>query len=177
MSNQQKIFTLLKKVEEVKQTKTHKLSQVKEAVKTTTAFSLKFSEMKKTKKAIVAKKPQIKLAKVDELDYDYTSTEDEVSRLSYFVDEFFDEKFEEARQAFMTLNDVFKNGSESFYTADDFAADKQRLQEIQTLAEELGVDVSSVYPDWQSHIEAIESMEYYQEQYDAKEREFDTYFG
>jgi len=177
MSNQQKIFTLLKKVEEVQGTKTHKLSQIKKAVKTSTAFGLKLAEMKKNKKAITPKKPQIKLAKVDELDYDYSTTEDEVSRISYFVDEYFDEKFEEARQAWMVLNDVFKNNSESFFTADDFAADKQRLQEIQALAEELGVDVTSVYPDWQSHIEAIESMEYYQEQYDEKEREFDTYFG
>jgi predicted ATPase len=177
MSNQQKIYNLLKKVEEVQGTKTHKLSQIKKAVKTTTAFGLKLAEMKKNKKVITPKKPQIKLAKVDELDYDYSTTEEELSRISYFVDEFFDEQFEAARTAWMTLNDVFKNNSENFFGAEEFTQDKQRLQEIQALAEELGVDVTSVYPDWQSHIEAIESFEYYEEQYAEKEREFDTYFG
>jgi hypothetical protein len=177
MSNQQKIFTLLKKVEEIQKSKTQKLSQIKKAVKTTTAFGLKLAEMKKNKKVIASKQPKIKLGKVDELNYDYASVEDEASRVSYFVNEYFDEQFEIARTAWMSLNDVFKNNSESFYTSDDYAEDKIKLEEIYTLAEELGVDVREVYPDWQSHIEAIESFAYLEEMYTEKEREFDTYFG
>jgi predicted ATPase len=116
------------------------------------------------------------LGKVDELEYDATSVEDELSRLSYFVDEFYAEQFEIARTAFLTLNDVFRNNSESFYTSDDFASDKAKLEEIQVLADELGVDVSEVYPDWQSHMEAIESFTYYEEQMKTLEREFDNFF-
>jgi predicted ATPase len=149
METQSKIFTLLNKV----------------------------SEIQKSKNTLLAKKQKIKLGKVDELNYDYASVEDEMSRLAYFVDEYFDEQFEIARTAWMTLNDVFKNNSESFYTSDDFAEDKVRLEEIQVLAEELGVDVTEVYPDWQNHIEAIESFANYEEMFKEKEREFDTYFG
>ena len=116
------------------------------------------------------------LGKVDELDYDYQSVEDELSRLSYFTQEFYAEQFEIARTAFLTLNDVFKNNSESFYTSDDYANDKTRLEEILVLSEELGVDVSEVYPDWQLHIEAIESFAYHEEQMNILEREFDNFF-
>jgi predicted ATPase len=177
MNTEQRIFTLLNKVEEVKKSKLEKLSKVETGITKNVFFNAKLEKFKKSKKPVVAKKPNIKLGKVDELNYDYASVEDEKSRLSYFVDEFFDEQFEIARTAWMTLNDVFRNNSESFYTSDDYAEDKMKLEEIYTLAEELGVDVREVYPDWQNHIEAIEGFAYYEEMYAEKEREFYTYFG
>jgi len=176
MNTEKRIFALLNKVEEIKKSRSEKLSKIENGIKKNTIFNAKLEKFKKSKKAIVSKTPKIKLGKVDELNYDYTSVEDELSRLSYFVDEFFDEQFEIARTAFMTLNDVFRNNSESFYTSDDYAEDKMKLEEIYTLAEELGVDVTEVYPDWQNHIEAIESFANYEEMFAEKEREFDNYF-
>lgn len=178
MSNQQKIYNLLKKVEKVQGTKTHKLSQIKKAVKTTTAFGLKLAEMKKNKKAITPKQPKIKLGKIDELEYDYSTTQDEVSRVSYFVEEYFDELFTEAQQAWMVLNDVFKFQSESFWRFEDMVMDdKVKLEEIKELSEELGVDVSDIYPDWQDHYDSINYGLELDEEYDNKEREFNEYFG
>jgi predicted ATPase len=177
MNTEKRIFALLNKVEEIKKSKSQKLSKIENSVNKNAIFNAKLEKFKKSKKPVVAKKPNVKLGKVDELNYLFVNVEEESSRLSYFVDEFFDEQFEIARTAFMTLNDVFKNNSEGFYTSDDFAEDKTTLEEIYALAEELGVDVTEVYPDWQSHIEAIESFANYEEMYLEKEREFYSYFG
>jgi hypothetical protein len=150
METQSKIFTLLNKV----------------------------SEIQKSKNTLLAKKQKIKLGKVDELDYEYSVVEEEYSKLSYFVEEAFDELFAKAVESWQMLNDVFKNNSENFWRfEDELAGDKLKLEEIQVLADELGVDVSEVYPDFEEHYNIIVQGMTLDALYDEKEREFDTYFG
>jgi hypothetical protein len=150
METQSKIFTLLNKV----------------------------SEIQKGKNTLLAKKQKIKLGKVDELDYEYSVVEDEYSKLSYFVEEAFDELFAKAVESWQMLNDVFKNNSENFWRfEDELANDKIKLEEIQVLADELGVDVTEVYPDFEEHYNIIVQGMTLDALYDEKEREFDTYFG
>lgn len=150
METQSKIFTLLSKV----------------------------SEIQKEKNTLLAKKQKIKLGKVDELDYEYSVVEEEYSKLSYFVEEAFDELFAKAVESWQMLNDVFKNNSENFWRfEDELANDKIKLEEIQTLADELGVDVTEVYPDFEEHYNIIVQGMTLDALYDEKEREFDTYFG
>ena len=150
METQSKIFTLLNKV----------------------------SEIQKGKNTLLAKKQKIKLGKVDELDYKYSDVEDEYSKLSYFVEEAFDELFAKAVESWQMLNDVFKNNSENFWRfEDELANDKIKLEEIQVLSDELGVDVSEVYPDFEEHYNIIVKGMTLDAIYDEKEREFYNYFG
>lgn len=177
MNTEKRVLALLNKVKEVKKSREELSSKIEKTNSRNAIFNAKLNEFKKGQKATIVKSPKIKLGKVDELNYDYASVEDESSRLSYFVNEYFDEQFEIARTAWMSLNDVFRNNSESFYTSDDYAEDLIKLNEIYDLAEQLGVDVLEVYPEWQNHIEAIENFAYLEEMFAEKEREFDTYFG
>jgi len=178
MNTEQRIYALLNKVTEVQKSKVSKFSKLKTAIKKNTVLSTKLAELKKAKKPTVARKPKINLGKVDELDYDYATVEEEYSKLSYFVDEAFDEYFDKAVQSWQVLNDVFKNNSENFWRfEDELAGDKIKLEEIQSLAEQLGVDVSEVYPDFEEHYNIIVQGMTLDGVYDEKEREFDTYFG
>ena len=178
MNTEQRIYTLLKKVEETQKSKVAKFSKLKKAIKSNSVLSTKLAELKNAKKPIVARKPKINLGKVDELDYDYATVEEEYSKLSYFVDEVFDEYFNKAVESWQILNDVFKNNSENFWEfSSELAGDKVKLEEIQTLADELGVDVSEVYPDFAEHYNIITQGMMLDEQLAEKEREFYNYFG
>ena len=178
MSTEKRIHALLSKVAEVQKSKVSKFSKVKSAIKKDTALSLKLAELKNNKKPIEPKKAKINLGKVDELDYNYQTVEDEYSRLSYFTEEAFDEYFTQAVQSFQVLNDVFKNGSENFWRfEDELAGDMAKLEEIEILANELGVDVSDVYPDFTEHYNIIIQGMALDAVYDEKEREFYNYFG
>jgi cell fate (sporulation/competence/biofilm development) regulator YmcA (YheA/YmcA/DUF963 family) len=178
MNTEQRIYTLLKKVEETQKSKVAKFSKLKKAIESNSILSTKLAELKNAKKPIVAKKPRIKLGKVDELDYDYATVEEEFSKLSYFVDEAYNEYFDQAVQSWQVLNDVFKNNSENFWRfEDELAGDKIKLEEIQALADQLGVDVSEVYPDFEEHYNIITQGMTLDAVYDEKEREFYNYFG
>lgn len=178
MTAEKRIFALLSKVNEVQKSKVSKFSKMKSFVKKTSPLSAKLAEIKKDKKPFETKKPKINLGKVDELDYNFQTVEDEYSRLSYFVEEMFDEYYTQAVQSWQVLNDVFKNNSEGFWRfEDELANDKMKLDEIRVLADELGVDVSDVYPEFEEHYNIIEQGMALDAAYDEKEREFYNYFG
>ena len=55
------------------------------------------------------KSQKVALGLIDQLQYDYDSIEDQGGLLSYLAYEWHEEKFEEYRQAWMTLNDEYKH--------------------------------------------------------------------
>ena len=101
---------------------------------------------------------KVALGLVDELDYEFESLRDEVGRLSYSVEEWFDEKFDVWFEIGREIYSVYFQNSETFLTPDDVSADRDRLLEIKSKAEELGLDVVDVYPDYDEHLQEIEYL-------------------
>jgi len=114
-------------------------------------------ELKRAEAKLKANK-KVALGLVNELDYEFESLRDEVGRLSYSVEEWFDEKFDVWFEIGREIYSVYFQNSEAFLTPDDVAADKQRLEQIKEKAEELGLDVADVYPDYDEHLQEIEYL-------------------
>ena len=128
-------------------------------------------ELKKAEAKLNAKK-KVALGLVDSLNYDYSSIEDQGGLLNYLANEWHDEKFEEYRQAWMTLNDEYTHNGSTVLRYDDVSSDVDVLNEIKAKAEELGLDATDVYPDWDTHFEALEIMKEDDDQYIRNEQEF-----
>jgi len=128
----------------------------------------------KKKKEELSKEHKVALSLVDSFNYDYTSLEDETGRLSYSVEEWYDEKFQEFYEARSVLRDVYINNSESFITVGDVSGDKEILEEIRAKAEELGLEADDVYPDWQLHFDAREYLDYLEGKFDDQVGELNS---
>jgi len=129
-----------------------------------------FNLLKENKKRELSKK--VDLGLIDEFNYDFMNLEDEISTLSYLAYEWHDEKFEEYRQAFMTLNDEYTHNGSSVIRYADLERDEQLLVEIAQKAEELGLAPNEVYDDYDEHYRVIQEMKEADKQYEANEREF-----
>lgn len=129
------------------------------------------TELKKTEAKLNAKK-KVALGLVDNFNYDYSSIEDQGGLLNYLAYEWHEEKFEEYRQAWITLNDEYTHNGSTVLRYDDVSSDVDVLNEIKAKAEELGLDATDVYPDWDTHFEALEIMREDDEQYKRNEMQF-----
>jgi hypothetical protein len=126
-------------------------------------FSRLFEENKHAAQLRAEKRKEDKLQKValglvNDLDYEFESLRDEVGRLSYSVEEWFDEKFDVWFEIGREIYSVYFQNSEAFLTPDDLAGDKDKLLQIKEKAEELGLDVVDVYPDYDEHLQEIEYL-------------------
>lgn len=128
-------------------------------------------ELKRAEAKLNAKK-KVALGLVDSLNYDYSSIEDQGGLLNYLANEWHDEKFEEYRQAWITLNDEYTHNGSTVLRYEDVSSDVDVLNEIKAKAEELGLDATDVYPDWDTHFEALEIMKEDDDQYIRNEQEF-----
>jgi len=128
-------------------------------------------------KKVDLKAQKVALGLIDQLQYDYDSIEDQGGLLSYLAYEWHEEKMIEAQNAWMTLNDEYKFNASAVFRFEDVEADVNVLNEIRTRAEELGVDVNDVYPNYEDHLQRLEEMREADAQYQENEREFYTYFG
>ena len=116
---------------------------------------------------------KVALGLIDNFAYDnLEGLQDEVSRLSYSVDEWFDEKYSEFLESYRPLRDVYFNNSEAFITKGDLDRDLDLLNEIKEKAEELGLSASEVYPDWQEHFDQISYVEDLQKRFDEQKEQF-----
>lgn len=136
-------------------------------------FSRLFDENKHSAQLRAEKRKEdnykkVALGLVDELEYDLMSLQDETGRLSYSVEEWFDENFDKYLDIRGMLRDVYLRNSESFLTLDDVEADKERLEQIKVKAEELGLSAEDVYPEWQEHYDAIEYLDYLETKFDEQ---------
>jgi len=128
------------------------------------------NKLKNARKQELSKK--VDLGLIDEFNYDFMNLEDEISTLSYLAYEWHDEKFEEYRQAFMTLNDEYTHNGSSVIRYADLERDEQLLVEIAQKAEEIGLAPNEVYDDYDEHYRVIQEMKETDKQYEANEREF-----
>jgi len=124
-------------------------------------------------KKVDLKAQKVDLGLIDEFSYgDVDSLNDEVSRLSYSVEEWFDEKFDQWYTIGREIYSVYFQNSEAFVTSADVARDEEVLQEIKTRSQELGVDVYDVYPKWDEHKETLEYLKYLEKRFDQQKEEF-----
>jgi len=115
---------------------------------------------------------KVALGLIDNFNYEYEYLEEEVSRLSYSVDEWFPEKFDEWFAIGRDIYSVYFQNSETFVSEADVAGDMDILNEIESKANELGLDVSEVYPDFEEHKRTIEYLEDLEKRFDEQKDEF-----
>ena len=128
------------------------------------------------KQKVDLRKHKIALGLIDDFSYgDLDSLQDEVSRLSYSVDEWFDEKYEALQDAYGLLKAVYIQNLEAFITSADVAQDENVLEEIKTKSEELGLSVEDVYPQWQEHKELLSYLEDLEKRYDDQKRQVEEF--
>lgn len=118
------------------------------------------------------KKQNVKLGLVDELDYEFDTLNEELNRLSYTTQEWFDEKYDVWYDIGREIYDVYFNNTESFLEPADLVDDLERLNSIKEKAEELGIDVNEVYPDWEIHVREIEYLTTLHEDFEAQKQRF-----
>jgi len=123
-------------------------------------------------KKVDLKAHKVALGLIDQLQYDYDSIEDQGSLLSYLAYEWHQEKFEEYRQAWMTLNDEYKHNGSAVLRYDDVISDIDTLNEIAVKAEELGIDPNDVYDRFYDHLERLNEMREADDEYKRNEMEF-----
>ena len=122
------------------------------------------------------KAQKVALGLIDNFSYgDVDSLQDEVSRLSYSVDEWFDEKYDAMWDLFMDLKAVYLQNSEAFITSADVARDEEVLQEIKEKAEELGLSAEDVYPQWQEHKEILSYLDDLENRFDEQVRKMEDF--
>jgi|TARA_R110000764_G_scaffold40399_1_gene90254 hypothetical protein len=132
-----------------------------------------YSKMPNNKVDLKAHK--VALGLVDNFNYEYQYLEDEIGRLSYSVEEWFEEKWQEYMDAYMPLRDVYINNSESFISEADVAGDMDVLNEIEEKANDLGLDVSDVYPDFEDHKRQINYLEDLEKRFDDQKRKIEQF--
>jgi len=121
---------------------------------------------------------KVALGLIDNFAYDnLEGLQDEVSRLSYSVDEWFDEKFDEWFEIGREIYSVYFQNSEAFITKGDLDRDLDLLNEIKEKAEELGLSASEVYPDWQEHFDQISYVEDLQKRFEDQKRELSNWIN
>lgn len=119
---------------------------------------------------------KVALGLIDDFSYgDVDSLQDEVSRLSYSVEEWFDEKYEALQDAYGLLKAVYIQNSEAFITSADVARDEEVLQEIKTKAEELGLSAEDVYPQWDEHKEILSYLDDLEKRFDDQKRQIEEF--
>lgn len=123
-------------------------------------------------KKVDLKAHKVALGLIDQLGYSYDEIEDQGGLLSYLAYEWHEEKFEEYRKAWITLNDEYTHNGSTVLRFDDVSSDIDTLNEIRTRAEELGVDVNDVYDRFDEHMQRLEEMREADDEYKRNEREF-----
>tara|TARA_R110001599_G_scaffold349187_1_gene577110 strand:+ start:14 stop:448 length:435 start_codon:yes stop_codon:yes gene_type:complete len=129
---------------------------------------------KRTKTNLKANK--VALALLDNFAYDdLEGLEEEASRISYSTEEWFDEKFDAFIEVRGQLRDVYINNSEAFLTVADVQRDEEILNELVEKADELGIPVDTIYPDYDEHRRVIEDLKYFEERFEEQKRELIQY--
>ena len=132
------------------------------------------NKLKNARKQELSKK--VDLGLIDEFDWqDMNSLQDEAGNLNYLAYDWFDEKFEEYRQAWMILNDVFNNGAGNEISYADVINDEERLKEIAVKADELGLAPQEVYDQYDEHIMLIEDIKQADEKFLEDQRKFESW--
>ena len=130
------------------------------------------NKLKNSRKDSLSKKVDLSL--VDDINYEFQYLQEEVSRLSYTVEEYFEEEFDKWYEAQSNLRSIYFQNSEAYISQADVAGDKELLYKIYELAADLGVPVTNVYPDWQEHLDQLDYLEYVEGRFEEQKRELEN---
>lgn len=133
-----------------------------------------WAELSKGKKAtkLSAKKREVKLSLVDELEDLYNRLEEQTGITSYFAYEWVEEAEQKVIDAIDGLDDYLINSSMS-YLAETGQEALEALAKLEANAESLGIDPEEVYPDYEElkqWAEGAEDMQY--DAYDALQKSY-----
>ena len=109
-------------------------------------------------KKVNLKAQKVVLGLLNNFAFEYDTLEEEVGRLSYAVDDFFEEKYGELEDAYGVLKDVYIRGSESLVSKADVQGDMATLEEILQKAIDLGLDINEIYPDYDEHKQTLKYL-------------------
>jgi len=124
----------------------------------------------------LAKTHKVSLGLIDNFTYgDIQSLEDEMSRLSYSTEEWYEENFDKFIEARGMLRDVYFLNSEAFITSDDVERDREILNTLKSTAEEIGVPVEDLYEDYEEHLRILNDLDYYEQRFEDQKRELEQY--
>jgi len=126
-----------------------------------------WAELSKAKRKgtkLSAKKRNVKLSVVDELESLYDQLEEQTSLCSYFASEWVNEAEAKVIDAIDGLDDYLINSSMS-YLADTGKEALEAIAKLEESAKSLGIDPEEIYPDYQEVKEWAEGAE--DLQYDA----------
>tara|TARA_B100000424_G_scaffold267479_1_gene260474 strand:+ start:255 stop:686 length:432 start_codon:yes stop_codon:yes gene_type:complete len=128
-------------------------------------------KVKKIKKFSIEPK-KVELGLIDNLSYDDVQyLQDEVSRILYSTEEWYDENFDKWLEARNNLNAVYFQNSEAFIDQADVAGDRDILAQIKQTADDLGLPVEDIYDQYEEHIQALDDLDYATERFDEQVRE------
>ena len=103
------------------------------------------------------KKQKVALGLVDEFTYtDANGLQEEVSNLNYFTQEWFPEKFDQWYDLGRDIYSIYFQRGEALITQTDLDRDLDILDKILESANELGLDVTQIYPDYSNHRELVD---------------------
>lgn len=129
------------------------------------------NKLKNARKESLSKK--VDLGLIDEFSYGtYQDMQQEVDNLNYFTQEWFPEKFDQWYDLGREIYSIYFQRGEPLLTEADFNTDLAVLDKIKVAADELGIDVTQVYPEYFEHKEAIEEGLGYREEFERQKQEF-----
>lgn len=103
------------------------------------------------------KKQKVALGLVDEFTYtDANGLQQEVDNLNYFTQDWFPEKFDQWYDLGRDIYSIYFQRGEALITQTDLDSDKEILDKILESANELGLDVTQIYPDYSNHRELVD---------------------
>tara|TARA_R110000824_G_scaffold354846_1_gene541961 strand:- start:532 stop:978 length:447 start_codon:yes stop_codon:yes gene_type:complete len=120
-----------------------------------TVFSKLFAKKELSKMQL--KKQKVALGLVDEFTYtDANGLQQEVDNLNYFTQEWFPEKFDQWFDLGRDIYSIYFQRGEALITQTDLDRDLDILDKILESANELGLDVTQIYPDYNNHRELVD---------------------
>lgn len=124
----------------------------------------------------LAKTHKVSLGLIDDFTYgDVQSLDDELSRLAYSVDVWYEENFDKFIEARGQLRDVYFMNSEAFITSADVERDREILNTLKSTADEIGIPVEDLYPDYEVHLAILFDIEDYERRYEDQKSELEQY--
>tara|TARA_R100000773_G_C4134746_1_gene64010 strand:- start:100 stop:531 length:432 start_codon:yes stop_codon:yes gene_type:complete len=132
-------------------------------------------KVKKIKKFSIEPK-KVELGLLDNFSYgDVQDLQDEISRISYSTEEWYDENFDKFLEARGNLRAVYFQNSEAFIDPADVAGDREILEQIKQTADDLGVPVEDIYDEYEEHLQALDDLDYFTDRFDEQVRELRDY--
>jgi hypothetical protein len=117
-------------------------------------MAIKFNQviLNKLQKNKTKLSKKVDLSLLDDFSFgQYNELEEQVSNLSYNVNEWFPEKFDQWYDIGRDIYAIYFQNAEPFPTETDFNNDLEIIEEIYRKSEELGISADTIYPSIEEH--------------------------